>query len=200
MRSYKLASGSGGSGTNADFATAFAERENFAGIQCGLRIESIMHAAHKIEIGVREEQRHEFVFLHADTVFTSERAANFHAVANNFGGDLDGAFELSGIARVVEHDGMKVAITGVKNVADLKARALADFLDAAQGLREFRARNDTVEDVVGGRQTAECAKGILAGFPEEVAFMIVASHANFAGVMSAADFFDSCSLWFNCFV
>lgn len=92
--------------TDADFAAAFAEREDFAGVEGTIGIEGVVNTAHEIEIGVGEKQGHELGFFHADTVLASERAADFHAVADDFGGRLHGALKLTLVARIVKNDGM----------------------------------------------------------------------------------------------
>jgi hypothetical protein len=179
-----------GLGADADFAAAFAEGKDFAGIEGGIGIEGVVDAAHEIEVGVGEEERHELGFFHADAVLAGESAANFDAIADDFGGGLQGALELRGVAGIVEHDGMQVAVAGVENVSDLKAILIADLPDAAESLGKFRTGNDAVEDVIAGGQAAECAESVLAAFPEKVAFGVVARDADFAGVMGAADFCD----------
>ncbi len=175
---------------DADFAAAFAQGEDFAGVEGGIGIEGVVDAAHEIEIDIGEEERHELGFFHADAVLAGERAADFDAIADDFGGGLEGAFELLFVARIEEHDGMEVAVAGVKNVADLKAVLIADLLDAAESLRELRTGNDAVEDVIARGQAAECAESVFAAFPEEVAFGVVAGKADFSGVMCGADFGD----------
>jgi hypothetical protein len=179
-----------GLGADTDFAAAFAEGEDFAGIEGGIGIEGVVDAAHEIEVGVGEEERHELGFFHADAVLAGERAADFDAIADDFGGGFEGALELRGVAGIVEHDGVQVAVAGVENVSDLKAILIADLLDAAQSLRKFRTRNDAVEDVIAGGQAAECAESVFAAFPEEVAFGVIAGDADFSGVMGIADFGD----------
>ena len=127
-----------------------------------------MDAAHEVEVSVGEYEGHELGFFHADAVFAGERAADFEAVVDNFGGGLHGAFELGGVAGVVEDDGMQIAVAGVENIADLKTELRADFLDAAEGLRKFRTRNHAVEDVAAGSEAAERTEGVFAAFPEKL--------------------------------
>lgn len=175
---------------DADFAAAFAEGKDFAGIERSVRIEGVVDAAHEIEIGVGEKERHELRFFHADAVLAGKRAADFDAVTDNFGGGSQGAFELRFVAGIVKNDGMKIPVAGVENVADVKTVVRADFLDAAERLRKFCAGNDAVENVVAGSKAAESAESVFAAFPEEFALGVVASDADFAGVMSVADFGD----------
>jgi hypothetical protein len=174
----------------ARLAAAFAEWKDFSGIQRALRIERVVNAAHEIEVRVGEEKRHEFAFLHADAVFAGEAAADFDAVANDFRRGFHGALKLLVVAEIVENDGMEIAVAGMEDVADVEAELGTDFVNATQGLRKFRTRDHAVEDVDAGSDAAERAEGILAAFPEEVAFFVVASDADFARFVSTADFVD----------
>src|SRR6266702_7631162 len=159
-----------------------------------------MDAAHEIEISVGEKKRHELALFHADAVLAGERPADFHAIADDFGGGFEGAFELRGIPRIVEDDGMEIAVAGVKNIADLKAVLLADLLDAAQRLRKFRTRNNAIENVIARRKPAERAEGVFAAFPEEFAFARVAGDTNFASAMRIANFSDGGGLRDHSFI
>ncbi len=184
-----------GQRTDVNFAAAFFRWENFLGIQQALRVEGVAHAAHHVEIGFAEEQRHQAIFFHADAVFAGDRAAHFDAELNDFVGGGDDAAELRFVARVEKNQRVQVAVARVKNIADLEAVLHADFIDAAQGGGKFGARDHAVLHVIGGREAADGAEGVLAAFPEQVAFAGVAGHADFAGVMGAAnvgDFFGVC--------
>src|SRR5258705_246406 len=85
---------------------------------------------------------------------------------------------------------IEIAVTGVENVADLKAEVRTDFLDATEGLRKSRTRNHAIEDVVAGSETTERAERVLAAFPEKFTLGIIAREADFAGVMFVANFGD----------
>jgi len=149
-----------------------------------------VNAAHQREIIVGKNQRHQLVFFHADAVLAGERAANFDAIANDFVGGGDGAFEVRRIARIVEDDGMEVAVTGMKNVADLKTVGFGNFGDAAESLRELGARDHAVENVIAGSEASEGAEGVFAALPEKFALASVACDAHFARVMREAHFVD----------
>src|SRR5256884_985286 len=180
--------------TGANFAAAFAEREDLAGIEQTSGIEGVVDAAHEVEIGVGKRKRHQLGLFHADAVFAGECATNFHAIADDFRGGLHGMFELPPIARIVENDGMKVAVAGVENIANVETISRADLADAAKRLRKFGARNDAVENIVAGSEAAKSAKGVLAAFPEKFAFGVVAGKADFAGVVGVRNFPDGSSL------
>ena len=166
------------------------ERKDLAGIQRAGGIHGIVDAAHEGEVRVGEEQRHEFALFHADPVLAGEAAADFDAITDDFGGGFEGAFELFGVARIVENDGVKIAVAGMEDVADVKAELLADFLNAAKSLRKFRAGDDAVEYVDAGGDAAERAESVLAAFPEQIALVVIAGDADFASVMRAAHFVD----------
>ncbi len=95
-----------------------------------------MNAAHQIKIGVAEKQRHEFIFFHAHAVFAGQRATQLDAIAEDFMGGGDGVFKLPRIARIVENDGMQVAVAGMEDIADGEAVLLADPRESAAGPAE----------------------------------------------------------------
>ncbi len=177
-------------GFEARFAAAFAERENFSGIERAFWIECVVDAAHEFEIGVGKEKRHELAFFHTDAVFTGEAAADFNAVTDDFGGCFQRALELFVVAEIIENDGMEIAVAGVEYVADVEAELGTDFLDAAESLREFRTGNYAIEHVDAGGDATEGAERVLAAFPEKIALFVVASDANFTRFVHAADFVD----------
>ena len=90
-----------------------------------------MHAAHQVKIGVAEKQRHEFIFFHAHAVFAGQRATQLDTIAEDFMGSGDGVFKLPRIARIVEDDGMQVAVAGMKDIADGETVFLADAAESA---------------------------------------------------------------------
>ena len=77
-------------------------------------------------------------------MLSGQAAADFNAVANDFGGSFEGAFELFGVARIVENDRMKIAISSMEDVADPKTELIADLFYATKSLRKFGARYDAV--------------------------------------------------------
>jgi hypothetical protein len=175
---------------DASFAATFVYGKDLARVQQAGGIQGVVHTAHEGEVRVGEEQGHEFALFHANAVLSGETAANLNAVANDCGGSLEGALVLLRVARIVEHDGVEIAITGVKDVADSKAELLTDLLNAAQSLREFGARDDAVQDIDTGGDAPEGPEGILAAFPEKVALFVVAGDADFASLVNATDFVD----------
>ena len=169
----------------------YPEGKIFAGIQRAAGIQGIVDAAHQGKICVGEKQRHEFALFHADAVLAGEAAADFDAVTDDFGGGFQGAFELSGVARIVKHDaGEDCRRRRERCCRSAKVVLLANFLDAAKRLRKFRAWNHAVKNVVAGSDAAQRAEGILAAFPEKIALVVVAGDAYFAGVVRPANFFD----------
>ena len=174
----------------AGFAAAFAEREDFSGVQRAFWIEGVVDAAHEVEVCVGEKERHEFALFHADAVLAGEAAADFDAITDDFSGGFQSALELLVVAKIVENDRVEIAVAGVEDVANAEAELVADFLDVAERLRKLGTRDDTVEDVDAGGDSAEGAEGVFAALPEEFALSIVAGYADFASVMRAANFVD----------
>ena len=90
-----------------------------------------MDTAHQDKVRVGEKQVHEFLLFHANPVLAREAAANFDTIADDFGGGFERAFELLGVTRIVENDRVKIAIAGMEDVADAKAKLFTDCLNAA---------------------------------------------------------------------
>src|SRR5215469_3555145 len=128
-----------------------------------------------------------------------ERAANFDTIANDFSRCLHGALKLTLVAGIIENNGVEVAVSRMKNIADVEAVAGADFADAAKGLRKLGSRNDAIEDVIAGSEPAECAESVLAAFPKEFALGVVTCKAHFAGAVLVANLGDGDSLSGNGF-
>ena len=143
------------------------------------RIERRAHARHQREIVRREHQRHQFIFFHADAVFAGQRAADRDAVPHDFAARRDHALKLRAIALVEKDERVKIAVAGVENIADLQVVLAADFLDAAQGFRQARARDHAVLHVIHRREPPESAESILPAFPQQIALAVVARHAHF---------------------
>ena len=99
-------------------------------------------------------------------MLAGERAANFDAIANDFCRRLHGALKLTFVAGIIENNRMKVAVSRMKNIADVEAVARADFADAAKRLWKLGPRNDAVEDVVAGGKPAKGAESVFAAFPK----------------------------------
>src|SRR3984885_6030239 len=153
-------------GPDAYLAATFACWENFTGIEKSFGIERIADAAHQIELNFAEEQRHQMVFLHPDAMLAGDGSAHLNAKSNDFAGRCDDAFEFIFIPSVEQYNRMQVAVAGVKNVADFESVLSANFGDAAQRCGQFGAWNHAILHVICGANSADCAKGILAAFPQ----------------------------------
>jgi hypothetical protein len=104
---------------DSDFSAGLAQREHLAGIEPAVRIERGANASHQGEIVGRKHQLHQFILFHADAVLARERASDIHAVPHNFSACRDNAFELLRVALVKQNERVKIAVTCMKNVADL---------------------------------------------------------------------------------
>jgi hypothetical protein len=121
-----------------------------------------VHAAHERKIRVGKEKRHQLAFLHADAVLAGQAAANLHAIADDFGGDFHGALKLRGVSRIEQHDGMQIAVAGVKNITDEAAVFLTELLNVTKRLRKLASRNDAVKNIVARSDTAEGTERVFA--------------------------------------
>src|SRR5215468_325279 len=87
-----------------NLAAAFAEREDFSGIQRGIWVERVMHSPHQVKICVAEEQRHQFILFHPDAMLPREHSTQFHAVPDDLLRRRDRLLKLFGVPRVVKHN------------------------------------------------------------------------------------------------
>ena len=82
---------------------------------------------------------------------------------------------------VVENQGVKVAVAGVKDIGDGKSVILAQAFDGGQHGRQAAAGNNAILDVIGGSDLSHGGEGRLAPFPEHRALRGVLSKAQAAG-------------------
>src|SRR5262249_7074051 len=94
---------------------------------------------------------------------------------------------------------MQIAITGVKNVADLEAEASSDLVNAPQRHGKFRPRDHPVLDVVARRDAPDRSEGVLASLPEQVAFLVIPRPADLARTVYLADLGNLLHLHFDRF-
>ena len=70
--------------------------------------------------------------------------AELDAISNDFMRGGDGIFKLLCVARIVEDDGVQIAVAGMKNIADGEAVFLPDELNLLQSLGEFGTRDNAI--------------------------------------------------------
>ena len=97
-------------------------------------------------------------------------------------------FHISGLARVEQDDRVHVAVAGVEDVADGEAGALRHPADKAQRGGDLGARHDAILHIIRGADSSHGAKRVFAAFPEKVALLGGAGHAELAGAGPGAGF------------
>src|SRR5439155_19434889 len=93
---------------------------------------------------------------------------------------------LARLARLIEDVRVEVAVAGVEDVPDAQAVSGDDLVDAAEHVRELRARDHTVHHHVRGRHATVGAERGLAPLPQERALGLVPCGADLAGARVAA--------------
>src|SRR5450432_1045112 len=78
---------------------------------------------------------------------------------------------------------MEVAITSMKNIANLQSISCTDFADSPQDVGKFCAWDDTILNIKLWTDASYRAKGILTTSPEELAFCFIPGNANDASCM-----------------
>ena len=109
------------------------------------------------------------------------------AVAQNLLAGRSRLFQLAGLARIEQNDGVHVAVARVEDVADGEAVLLRDLADEVQGGRDLGARHHAILHVVGRADAAHRAEGVLAALPEQVALFGRSRHAELARAALVAD-------------
>src|SRR5271165_2958570 len=116
--------------SDSNLPASFAQRKNLPRIQRRIWIECIVHPPHQRKIRIAEQQSHQLIFLHPDTVLSRQRSAHLDARANDLSSSGNGILKLLRVSRVIQHDRMQVSIAGMKNIADIESVSLPNFLNA----------------------------------------------------------------------
>src|SRR5213079_1628983 len=106
--------------------------------------------------------RNEVDLLQADAVLAGDRAADLRADPHDRATCRHHACLLARLARIVEDVRVEVAVAGVEDVPDAQAVSGDDLVDAAEHVRELRARDHTVHHHVRGRHATVGAERGLA--------------------------------------
>ena len=100
----------------------------------GLLVEGRLHAAHRVEVGLAVDPRHECVLLESDAVLSRKRAAHLDDRAQHL---LAGGLDLlpdGAVAQVEKDVGVQVAVTGVEHVGYRQLVVVSDLADLREDL------------------------------------------------------------------
>lgn len=172
------------------FDAALLVGEDFAGVTHRIFVEDAFGAGLELQVGGGEHEGHEVDLLHADAVFTGDRAAEFEASLDDGFACLHDRLDLFGIAVVEVEAGVEVAIAGMKDVGDADAVGFGDVVDGLQHFGEFRARDNAVVGDHGGGEASHRADAFLAGGPELRPGGFILGDFDVKGVVGFADLAD----------
>src|SRR5262249_22797124 len=122
--------------------------EDLARIADAGRVERAPHELHGIQIDLAEHLRHIGLLVSTDAMLTGDGAAGVNAIFKNLGCDR---LRVRGLARnrlVIADERVKVSVARMKNVPDSKPRPCFERAYPPEHLRQLRARNDPVLNVV----------------------------------------------------
>ena len=162
-----------------------------------LRIKHTTQRAHRVEVVLGELLLHEIYLFHTDAVLARHAAAEFNALVQNVVARRERAFHLIGIALIIQHQGMNIAVAGVKDIRDAQAVFPARRADEAHDLGQLRARHHAVLGEIIRTEPADSAERAFAAFPEQSTFVVVFRQTHFAGSIRFADFDDASGLFFE---
>src|SRR5262245_61593237 len=101
-----------------NFAAQSRGGEDLAWIAEAAGIERAAQALHRVEIVLAEHLRHVRFLVGADAMFAGDGATGVDAVLKDFRRDCFGMLCLAGNRFVVADERMKIAVAGVKHIAD----------------------------------------------------------------------------------
>src|SRR6478672_7760451 len=168
----------------AEFGAAMQGRKHLAGVEQALRVEGAFQPLLLIEIDLAEHLAHQIALLDADAVLAGEHAAKLDAAAQDVGAEGLRPCHLAGLVGIVEDQGMKIAVAGVKYVGDPKLVFLRELADARQRLRQRAAWDGTVHAEIVRRDAPDRRERPPAAGPEQIALGF--RSGNLAGGRAAA--------------
>src|SRR6266496_2242644 len=104
--------------SRGEVGAALRAGEHLVRIAAVFRIEHTTQGAHRFEIVLRKLLLHEINFLHADPVFSRYAPPQFDALLQNIVPGCQRPTDLVGIAFVIQHQRMDIAVAGVKDVGN----------------------------------------------------------------------------------
>ena len=163
--------------------------KHFGGIGKSERVEGATNALHGDEVGFGKHFGHHVLLFFPDAVFAGDGAAGGEREFENLEGEGFGSLFLAGKWRS-KNERVEIAVAGVENIGDAKARMRAEAGNFGHDLRERGARDNAVlHDVIGG-DAAHSGESGFASFPDEGAFDIRLRDMNLPGVVFAAELVD----------
>src|SRR5690348_13434169 len=88
--------------------------EYLARIEQALFVKGAFEPLLLVEIDLVEHRGHEIALFHADAMLAGEHAPHGNAKLQDLGSEFLGCLELAGLIGVVEDQGMKIAVSGMK--------------------------------------------------------------------------------------
>src|SRR5579859_5134635 len=169
---------------------AARHREELAWIEQLIGVPGFAYLLHDTQVSFTEDERHFFLLLDTDAVFTGDAAAHFGADLEYFVAGLAHALHFAGDLRVEEDQRVQIAIAGMENVAHAQAVAVADFANAPQHIWQFGTWHHAVLHVKFGTDAPDRTEGVLATRPEKLALGLVRCDAHGARMMLLANRYD----------
>ena len=105
----------------AELSTAMQLREHLAWVKQAIRVESAFQTLLMRQVGFVEHCFHKIAFFDADTVLTSQHAANLDAESQNIGSKGLSSLDLVRLIGVVKNQRMEIAVARMEHVDHRKA-------------------------------------------------------------------------------
>src|SRR5438445_8861053 len=147
-------------------ATPPAQRNDFTGITELLGIENLPEAIHDLQVIIGEQPGHAVFLFQANTVFAAQATTEINAGTEDRFPCLQHALDLLGIALVVQHQRVQIAIASVEDIGNTQTVGGTDLLEPAQGFGQACTRNHAVMRIIIRTQASYRPERLLTPLPE----------------------------------
>ena len=131
-----------------------------------------------IELGLAKLETHLIKLFHANAMFAGNRATHGNTIFKDFSAKCFSPLKLALFIRIVQNQGMKVAVPGMKNVSNRQLINRRQPCYFGQYPSDRMAWDRTIHAVVVWRESSHRGKGRLPALPKEFALFLGSSRTD----------------------
>src|SRR6266481_4621056 len=166
---------------------AGVKRHDLSRIRPPIRIEHAAQLAHRVERALGKDRFHVSHLVEPDAVLAGDAAARIDARPHDLGHRLMHSLSFFRIVRAVGDVGMKISITGMKDITNHDTVFLADIANRVEYLRQTRSRDYSILNDQVGCHPPHGPKRLLSSLPQLHPLRIIARHLHIACASIDAD-------------
>ena len=141
----------------------------------------------QLHVGWTEEEWEVLLLLQANPMLTANHSTLSNTEQQHLLSNRMGALRLIGITRIVEHQRVQVAITGVEDVTDLHGVGMAQLLDLFEHEGEACPRYNCINKQVGRGKAPKGASKSLTCRPDPCLLLGCTSRTQLKGALGTTD-------------